>query len=148
MHGVQSDHSDTAQSTGQAPVLQVAVLLSDGQAAPPPEGCSGGLCVGMHGGPHEGGPASYPVADGHGGFTSVSSTMTVPAMPAKIDGICCAPRPRPASRNHNSLLARRRTKRPISEKDVKLVQKLVQLQPFIAALLQECVGQLGYFGPR
>ena len=47
------------------------------------DGCSGGLCVGMHGGPHEGGPASYPVSDGKGGFTSVSSTMTVPKMPEK-----------------------------------------------------------------
>jgi hypothetical protein len=44
--------------------------------------------VGMHGGPHEGGPASYPVGDAESGFTSVSSTMTVPEMPAKLDGIC------------------------------------------------------------
>lgn len=52
-------------------------------SAPPPAGCAGGLCVGMHNGPHEGGPASYPVSDGKGGFTSVSSTMTVPMMPEK-----------------------------------------------------------------
>lgn len=44
--------------------------------------------MGMHGGPHEGGPASYPVGDAESGFTSVSSTMTVPEMPAKLDGIC------------------------------------------------------------
>ena len=49
--------------------------------------CSGGLCVGMHDGPHEGGPASYPVGDAATGFTTVSSTMTVPAMPEKLDGI-------------------------------------------------------------
>ena len=45
---------------------------------PAPPGCSGGLCLGMHGGPHEGGPASYPVGDVDAGFTRVSSTMTVP----------------------------------------------------------------------
>eukprot|EP01048_Picozoa_sp_COSAG05_P022342 COSAG05_NODE_4436_length_1517_cov_1.876587_1_plen_203_part_00 len=56
--------------------------------SPPPPGCSGGLCVGMHDGPHEGGPASYPVGDTDMGFTTVSSTMTVPKMPEKIDGIC------------------------------------------------------------
>ena len=49
--------------------------------------CSGGLCVGMHGGPHEGGRASYPVGDAATGFTAVSSTMTVPALPAALDGI-------------------------------------------------------------
>ena len=49
--------------------------------------CSGGLCVGMHDGPHEGGPASYPVGDAATGFTTVSSTMTVPAMPEELDGI-------------------------------------------------------------
>ena len=53
-----------------------------------PPGCSGGLCVGMHGGPHENGPASYPVGDQEKGYTTVSSTMTVPEMPLKIDGIC------------------------------------------------------------
>ena len=34
-----------------------------------------------------------------------------------------------------------------SEKDVKLVQKLGQLQPFIAVLTPECMGQLASFGP-
>jgi len=53
-----------------------------------PANCSGGLCVGMHNGPHEGGPASYPVGNAANGFTGVSSTMTVPGMPEKIDGIC------------------------------------------------------------
>jgi hypothetical protein len=28
-----------------------------------------------------------------------------------------------------------------------LAQKLGQLQPFIAVFLQECMGQLAYFGP-
>ena len=56
--------------------------------APPPANCSGGLCVGMHGGPHEGGPASYPVGSAATGFTRVSSTMTVPELPQKLDGIC------------------------------------------------------------
>jgi hypothetical protein len=32
------------------------------------------------------------------------------------------------------------------EKDAKLAQKLAQLQPFTAALPQECTGQLAYFG--
>ena len=35
----------------------------------------------------------------------------------------------------------------ISEKDVKLAQKLGQLQPFIAVFLQQSMGQLGSFGP-
>jgi hypothetical protein len=34
-----------------------------------------------------------------------------------------------------------------SEKDAKLAQKLVQLQPFIAVFPQECMGQFSYFGP-
>ena len=51
--------------------------------------CSGGLCVGMHAGPHEGGPASYPSGNASVGFTRVSSTMTVPVQPEKIDGITC-----------------------------------------------------------
>ena len=34
-----------------------------------------------------------------------------------------------------------------SEKDVKLAQKLGQLQPFVAVLPQECMGQLASFGP-
>ena len=54
----------------------------------PPVPCAGGLCVGMHGGPHEGGPASYPVGDATKGYTSVRSTMTVPELPKKQDGIC------------------------------------------------------------
>jgi len=41
----------------------------------------------MHGGPHEGGPASYPVGTPESGFTRVSSTMTVPQYPKKLDGI-------------------------------------------------------------
>ena len=32
-------------------------------------------------------------------------------------------------------------------KDAKLAQKLGQLQPFIAVLPQECMGQLASFGP-
>ena len=48
--------------------------------------CAGGLCVGMHKGPHEGGPASYPVGEA-GNFTTVYATMTVPAYPARLDGI-------------------------------------------------------------
>ena len=34
-----------------------------------------------------------------------------------------------------------------SEKDTKLAQKLIQLQPFIAVFQQECMGQLASFGP-
>ena len=48
--------------------------------------CAGGLCVGMHNGPHEGGPASYPVGEA-GNFTTVAATMTVPGYPARLDGI-------------------------------------------------------------
>jgi hypothetical protein len=33
------------------------------------------------------------------------------------------------------------------EKDAKLAQKIGQFQPLIAAFSQECVGQLGSFGP-
>eukprot|EP01079_Euglenida_sp_SAG-EU17-18_P003565 gene3565-4009_t len=58
-------------------------------AAADPEQCQGGLCVGMHNGPHEGGPASYPVGDQAKGFTKVSSVMTVPDLPAKMDGQPC-----------------------------------------------------------
>ena len=48
---------------------------------PPPANCSGGLCVGMHNGPHEGGPASYPVGNQEEGFTSIYNTMTVRSRP-------------------------------------------------------------------
>lgn len=41
----------------------------------------------MHDGPHEGGPASYPVGNREDGYTKVSSTMTVPGVPEKQDGI-------------------------------------------------------------
>ena len=34
-----------------------------------------------------------------------------------------------------------------SEKDAKLVQKLGQLQPFVAVFPPECMGHLGPFGP-
>ena len=52
------------------------------------DACGGGLCVGMHNGPHEGGAAAYPVGNERVGYTDVRSTMTVPALPRKIDGIC------------------------------------------------------------
>lgn len=70
------------------PNVRAAHPLSS-SAPPPPDaaGCSGGLCLGMHGGPHEGGPAAYPVGDAATGFTSVYATMTVPEPPAAIDGI-------------------------------------------------------------
>jgi hypothetical protein len=35
----------------------------------------------------------------------------------------------------------------LSEKDAKLAQKLVQFQPFVAVLTQECMGQLSSLGP-
>lgn len=57
-------------------------------AATAADNCGGGLCLGMHGGPHEGGPAAYAVGDAASGFTSVYSLMTVPALPKKLDGIC------------------------------------------------------------
>jgi hypothetical protein len=53
----------------------------------PPSNCSGGLCLGMHNGPHEGGSAAYPVGTAATGFTVVSSTFTVPELPKKLDGI-------------------------------------------------------------
>jgi hypothetical protein len=51
--------------------------------------CSGGLCVGMKNGPHEGGSASYPVAWDRDlmAATSVKSTVTVPEYPEYTDGI-------------------------------------------------------------
>ena len=61
--------------------------LDDRARSESPADCNGGLCLGMHGGPHEGGPASYPVGDAASGFTSVYSTMTVPKPPKKTDGI-------------------------------------------------------------
>ena len=56
-------------------------------ALAPPPGCSGGLCMGMRGGPHEGGPSHYVVGNASTGFTSVSSTMTVPLLPRNLSGI-------------------------------------------------------------
>ena len=56
-------------------------------ATDPPAGCNGGLCLGMHGGPHEGGSSAYPVGNASQGFTSVHSTMTVPEPPVALDGI-------------------------------------------------------------
>jgi hypothetical protein len=40
-------------------------------------------------------------------------------------------------------------RRPVrqGEKDAEWAQKLGQLQPFLAVLLLECMGQLAYFGP-
>jgi len=58
------------------------------QAAPDNSVCQGGLCVGMHNGPHEGGPSSYPVGTKSTGYTTVSSTMTVPDYPKTTQGIC------------------------------------------------------------
>lgn len=55
--------------------------------ASPPPGCAGGLCLGMHGGPHESGPSHYVMGNATTGFTSVYSTMTVPLYPKKQDGI-------------------------------------------------------------
>jgi hypothetical protein len=58
---------------------------------------------------------------------------------------CNAADGRPSSKQRNQI--------PIlahltgSEKDAKLAQKLGQLQPFISAFPQECVGQLASFGP-
>ena len=51
--------------------------------------CSGGLCLGMKNGPHEGGNASYPVSWDKNllrGIT-IRSTMTVPSLPSLTDGI-------------------------------------------------------------
>jgi len=56
---------------------------------PDDENCSGGLCVGMKNGPHEGGNASYPIAwdkDLLRG-TTIRSTMTVPSLPLLTDGV-------------------------------------------------------------
>jgi hypothetical protein len=58
------------------------------RARAPPAGCGGGLCVGMHGGPHEGGPASYPAGSAATGWTSLYATMRVPALPMNESGIC------------------------------------------------------------
>ncbi len=70
----------------QPPKSELRLPPSRRSAAPPP-GCAGGLCVGMRGGPHEGGPAHYVVGNKSTGFTSVSSNMTVPLYPRKQDGI-------------------------------------------------------------
>ena len=54
-----------------------------------PASCAGGLCVGMKNGPHEGGNASYPVSWDRQLLqgTTVFSSMTVPELPQKTDGI-------------------------------------------------------------
>ncbi len=41
----------------------------------------------MHNGPHEGGSVSYPRGSAELGYTQLYSTMTVPAMPKKRNGI-------------------------------------------------------------
>lgn len=51
------------------------------------ESCTGGTCVGMTNGPHQGGNASYPVAFNGTTGTSVHSRMTVPELPQAVDGI-------------------------------------------------------------
>jgi hypothetical protein len=51
-------------------------------------GCQGGLCMGMHDGPHENGNESYPAGDAESGYTSVYAEMTVPELPQLQDGIC------------------------------------------------------------
>ena len=53
----------------------------------PPSGCAGGLCMGMHDGPHEGGPAHYEMGNVSSGFTRLYSEMTVPALPLNQTGI-------------------------------------------------------------
>jgi hypothetical protein len=50
----------------------------------------------------------------------------------------------PSTPAHESLLS---VSAGPGEKDAKLDQKLGQLQPFIAALPRECVGQLPSSGP-
>ena len=70
---------------------KVRSVNNDGgeRAGSNPSSCSGGLCLGMKDGPHEGGPASYPVAFDSNLLvgTTVHSRMTVPALPALTDGI-------------------------------------------------------------
>ena len=65
------------------PNVRAAHPLGDSK----PAGCSGGLCLGMHNGPHEGGPAAYPIGNATEGYTSVYATMTVPEPPKALDGI-------------------------------------------------------------
>ncbi|KAG7359079.1 hypothetical protein IV203_015668 [Nitzschia inconspicua] len=49
--------------------------------------CSGGICVGMTDGPHQGGNASYPVAWNGTTGTRLEAFMTVPQYPKALDGI-------------------------------------------------------------
>ena len=66
--------------------LPLAALQKTAEAPLP--GCAGGLCVGMHNGPHEGGPASYTVGNSQDGFIALYSTQRVPALPRNETGIC------------------------------------------------------------
>ena len=69
----------------QSPVLGRRL---PGRAAITNTSCSGGLCVGMHDGPHEGGSSAYPVKPvSVDTATKVSSTMTVPDYPEDLSGI-------------------------------------------------------------
>lgn len=70
------------KSTSVVPKLFATRLTSTSYHLP-----SAAAAAAAYVGPHEGGPASYPVGNGSTGFTKVSSTLTVPAMPEKIDGI-------------------------------------------------------------
>ena len=80
-HDCIQPRSGPPRSFGGVPILASQRLNAAGEV------CSGGLCVGMKNGPHEGGNASYPVGNASVGFTRVSSTMTVPEPPQKQDGV-------------------------------------------------------------
>ena len=66
------------------PGSAATIMVDEHDDAMAPATCSGGLCLGMHDGPHEGGPASYASA----GVKRVHSTMSVPDYPEQQDGIC------------------------------------------------------------
>ena len=79
---------EAAAALRRGDAAPLAALAAEAAAASPPPGCAGGLCVGMHGGPHENGPAHYEAGSPATGFTSLYSTQTVPALPLRQDGIC------------------------------------------------------------
>jgi hypothetical protein len=60
---------------------------SSAQSSSSPESCSGGLCVGMANGPHEGGNAAYPISWNGKSATSIKANMKVPGLPKASDDI-------------------------------------------------------------
>ena len=88
-NGADSSTKTTSSTNGREEVLQRSNDNDWSSSSATTASCSGGLCVGMKDGPHEGGPSSYPISWNKSLLrgTAVRSTMTVPDLPSATDGI-------------------------------------------------------------